>query len=209
MDYIIIVKIGRRRIRAVKPSAVMDVLDRLDGYISNQRKKATWEQRKFIVSFLFWTGLRASELLLVKRRDIDIVSKVLNAPTLKQRGSLVYTPISLYHVPDNVMRFWEHYLAGKKLEERVIELRDRTSIWRAVHDTFMVFGYRGIYPHMLRHAIAIMLAGLGVPLNVLQRFLRHTDPKNTAIYYSISARDMHPYMENVKRKLLMRDGIIL
>ncbi len=208
MDYLIVTKVGGRVIRAVRPKIVLEVLNRLDKYIEGRRKRQSWEERRFIVGFLFWTGLRASELLKVRRRDLDIASRLLHAPTLKQR-SFVKITISLRHVPNDEIRFWERFLAGKDLDSPIVDIRTRFGVWRAVHDAFKVFGYERVYPHMLRHSIAILLATLGVPLNVLQRFLRHTDPKNTSIYYSISARDMEPYLERVKHRLLTEESLIL
>lgn len=208
-DYIIKTKVGKRRIRAVKPSIVLDVLDRMNIYIKNRRKKDSWKARRFIVGFLFWTGLRATELLRTRRRDLDLASRLLHAPTLKQKGEYKIT-IGLFHVPDNEISFWERYLAGVPLDAYLLlKIRTRFGVWKAVSDSFSVFGYSNVHPHMLRHSIAILLASLGTPLHVLQRFLRHSDPKNTAIYYSISARDMEPYLERIKRKITLREGIIL
>ena len=207
-DYLIITKVGGRVIKAIKPRIVINVLKRLDEYIENIRKRKAWRERRFVVSFLFWTGLRASELLYVKRRDIDIASRLLNAPTLKQRY-LVRILISLHHVPDREVRSWELFLAGKSPDENIVSIRTRYGIWRAVRDSFAVFGYYNVYPHMLRHSIAILLASMGTPLNILQRFLRHSDPKNTSLYYSIGAKDMEPYLERVKHRLLTEESLIL
>lgn len=208
-DHIIRTKVGKRRIKAVRPSIVLEVLDRLNIFVKHQRKKSCWMERRFLVGFLFWTGLRASEFLRVKRKDLDLASRLLHAPTLKQRGEYKIT-IGLYHVPDPEISLWEKHLAGKELDEYLtLGIRSRFGVWRAVNESFRIFGYDGVYPHMLRHSIAILLASLGTPLNVLQRFLRHSDPKNTSIYYSVAARDMEPYLTRVKRKILMRDGIIL
>jgi len=210
MDYIIKAKIGKRRIKAVRPKIVLEVLDRLEQL--QRRKRRSWRSRRFLIGFLFWTGLRASEAILVRRRDLNIATRILNAPTLKQRDEIYYVPISLYHVPDDELRFWEQYLAGKREDDYILDIRSRYGVWKAVRESFEVFGYKGIYPHMLRHAIAILLVQCDVKLNVLQRFLRHTDPKNTAIYYAIGAKDMHPQMEWAKYQLkqkLLRGELLL
>jgi integrase/recombinase XerD len=41
---------------------------------------------------------------------------------------------------------------------------------------------RRFAPHQLRHAHAVELAREGVPLNVIQRQLGHTDPGVTSVY---------------------------
>ncbi|WP_337868173.1 tyrosine-type recombinase/integrase, partial [Meiothermus sp.] len=39
-----------------------------------------------------------------------------------------------------------------------------------------------VYPHLLRHSVAQTLLDRGMPLEQLQKFLGHKDPKTTQIY---------------------------
>ena len=51
---------------------------------------------------------------------------------------------------------------------------------------------KNVYPHLLRHTMAQYLADNGMPIDLLQKFLGHTDPATTQIYYE-------PNRMNVKR----------
>lgn len=51
---------------------------------------------------------------------------------------------------------------------------------------------KNVYPHLLRHSISQYLADNGMPIDLLQKFLGHTDPATTQVYYE-------PNRVNVKR----------
>ncbi len=51
---------------------------------------------------------------------------------------------------------------------------------------------KNVYPHLLRHSTAQILADLGMPIEKLQKFLGHADISTTRIYYE-------PDRMNVKR----------
>ena len=214
MSAIVEVRYGRRTIRYIRPRVVIKVLN--DFSIPDVRKKKTWEERYFLVSFMFWTGLRASEVLLTKRGDIDFVSKILYAPTLKKgkrrkkngeekenkkkEKKPEKRPIGLDHIPIDTLQYWEKFLSGLDFSDKIISLKTRYGIYRAIREFFEYFGIKGVHPHMLRHSIAIYLASQGMPINALQAFLRHTNPANTAIYYSISGLDTKPFLREIARK---------
>ena len=47
-----------------------------------------------------------------------------------------------------------------------------------------------VYPHLLRHTIAQHLDEQGMPENLLQRFLRHENPRTTQVYYGSSRAEV-------------------
>lgn len=188
-----------KKIKYIRPECVIRALDYMKNVVEDKRKKKkSWIDRYFTVSFLFWTGVRSSEFLLIRRKDVELSKLVVDVPTLKQRmKEIPYFPIGIAHVPEDTRAYWEKYLADRKLDDRISPYRSRSGVKAAVNNFFKAYGIENVWPHMLRHSIAIYLVNRGVRFNTLQQFLRHTDPKNTAIYYSISASDMNRELERV------------
>ncbi len=66
-------------------------------------------------------------------------------------------------------------------------------VQQIVKEVATVAGIRkNVYPHLLRHTIAQVLADRGMPENLLQQFLGHESPETTQVYYE-------PLRSHVKR----------
>lgn len=188
------------QVRLVKPKIVLEVLNSLDKAIENVSKKKTWKRKRFVIGFLFWTGVRVSEMIMTIRRDIDLVNKLYYVPTLKHRREKKMT-ISLAHIPSEELAFWEQWFSENKLgsDDPIIRMT-RQGIHKLVRTTFQEYNYENVSPHMLRHSIAVMMALNNVPLNALQRFLRHKKATTTSIYYQITGQDLAPILMNLRQK---------
>ena len=56
--------------------------------------------------------------------------------------------------------------------------------WRAVHGVLMAAGLEGPHasPKGLRHGFGVAAVSAGIPLNLVQKWLGHTQLSTTAIY---------------------------
>ena len=157
----------------------------------SKRKERTLLQDRFIAGILFWGGLRDSEITYVRKRDIDLISKTFNVPTLKQRKKqeVVYKPIPLDHVPMSELQFWNYYFEVMNLssDDKVADVSPRT-VERATSRTM------NMNPHALRHGLGLFLYELTKDIRLVAQVLRHKNISNTMIYTRLS-------MDGIREKL--------
>jgi integrase len=143
------------------------------------------------------TGLRQSELLGLRWRDVDWTAqriRVRNAYTRGEHSSRGKSDLSTRRsVPmaDRLLAeldrwsqrsvftsetslVFAHPNTGKPL--------DRTKVTRRFQEACVDAGVRVITFHELRHTFATRMAAQGVPLRKLQEWLGHADIKTTQIY---------------------------
>jgi integrase len=153
------------------------------------------------------TGLRQSELLGLRWRDVDWTAqrmRVRNAwvrgehsgegkSDLSTRRSVPmadrlareldrWSQRTLYGADDDLV--FAHPQSGRPL--------DRTKLTRRFKAACVAAGVRPIRFHDLRHTFATRLAASGQPMRTIQEFLGHADSKTTQIYahYAPSAHEV-------------------
>ncbi len=153
------------------------------------------------------TGLRQSELLGLRWRDVDWSAqriRVRNAFVRGEHSSEGKSDLStrrsvpmatrlareldrwstrtLYGADDDLV--FAHPQTGHPL--------DRTKVTRRFQEACRIAGVRVIKFHDLRHTFATRLAASGEPLRSIQEFLGHADAKTTQIYahYAPSAQEV-------------------
>ena len=153
------------------------IIEKLAGSTGPRRMREL--RNRFILGFLFWTGVRVNEMLLSTRRDLDLIGRTYNVPTLKQRRTR-YRPIPLDHVPVRELRLWSNYLYHSR-GDRLVNLTDR-QVERIVKK---MLG-EGFTPHTLRHGLGLWLYEYTKDIRVVAQVLRHTNIANTLIYTRLS-----------------------
>jgi integrase len=153
------------------------------------------------------TGLRQSELLGLRWRDVDWTAqriRVRNAwvrgehsaegkSDLSTRRSVPmadrlareldrWSQRTLYGTEDDLVS--AHPQSGRPL--------DRTKLTRKFKAACVEAGVRPIRFHDLRHTLATRLVASGQPMRTIQEFLGHADSKTTQIYahYAPSAHEV-------------------
>ncbi len=147
---------------------------------------------RVIVSLLAETGLRSSELLGVRVRDIDLDNGeivVRNAKYGKER---------IVFLGDLSRRILRDYieLKGLKRGDRVVGISYQAlykRLKRLARDAGLPADV--VRPHVLRHTFATEALRRGMSLPVLQRLLGHSDIKITQVY-------LHLVKEDAKREYL-------
>lgn len=163
-----------------------------------------------LIDLLFSAGLRASELVNMTIKDINLAQEqiLIHGKGSKDR----YVPLHQRLIDD--MRHYLTYIRpvllskgsgehtlyvfinykGGHLSVRGLQLMLKTVIKKS-GETFK------IHPHMLRHAFATTLLNHGADLRVVQELLGHEHLKSTQIYTHVSSetikekyKDMHPRM---------------
>ena len=185
--------------KAVKPEVVFNVLNDLSERFRTYqgKRKKTWMLKRFIVSFLFWTGVRINEFKLTKKRHLDLIGRTYYVPTLKvkrSKGEIPVMPIPLDHVPDKELKFWMEYFEAFdiKNDDYIISITVQ-AIRKHVKNCFKPFNVN-VWPHMLRHSLGYFLAREKLDIRYIREVLRHKNIANTAIYTM-------PFQEELREKL--------
>jgi integrase len=160
-----------------------------------------------IVLTAAYTGLRQSELLGLRWRDVDWPARrirVRNAYVRGEHSREGKSDLSTRRSVPIADRLGEGLLAWRGRSSFVADEDlvfahpllgtpvDRTKVTRRFQQACAAAGVPVIAFHDLRHTFATRLAAAGVPLRVIQEFLGHADLKTTQIYahYAPSTREV-------------------
>lgn len=144
-------------------------------------------RNRVLCGMLFWAGMRRNEAVMLRKKDIDFISKTINVPTLKQRKGVVYRPVPLDHVPTAELKLWNEYMDEFRPDDMLFDITGRT-VERVTHSCL------GMHPHSLRHGLGLFLYELTKDIRLVSQVLRHTNITNTMIYMRLS-------MDGIREKL--------
>jgi site-specific recombinase XerD len=181
---------------------------RLEQHMRTYLSHDTPEGRRDAVSYflLAHTGLRLSELLDLKRGDLDLAGQRLRIEEAKGRRDRVV------YLSQTCVQALERYLAGQAAAPEVALLchpSGRPVSYRWVQEQVRQWGeaagVAGVSPHRLRHTFATRLINLGVPVTTLQRLLGHRDLGTTQRYAQVmdptAERQYHQAMAQIESAL--------
>jgi integrase/recombinase XerD len=135
------------------------------------------------------TGARISEPLEVTPLHIDWVARTMTLRTLKRR-KLIHRIIP---VPEDLLEMIElvHDTSQRKKADQRLWDVDRSTAHRWVKEAMRLA--RLVGPHAsakgLRHGFAIAALDKNVPLNIVSRWLGHSNLQTTAIYGNFTGRE--------------------
>ena len=129
-----------------------------------------------VLYFMFYTGLRCSEVVELKREDID----------LKLREVLVRTPNKgkvekIVFFTKKVQTLLEEYFYCEREDKNAFNLT--RSMLRRMVENMNDYSKKRVTPHILRHSFAMNLADKHIDIKAAQILLGHKDIKTTQIYY--------------------------
>ena len=138
-----------------------------------------------LVRTLFETGLRVSEIVNLKVKDVDFHERTILVREGKgSKDRLVLFTEDLgqqlrLHLGNRTRgALFESNRAGPFTPRRVQQIVKGVALRAGVT--------KHIHPHTYRHSMATFLRNQGVPLDVVQLLLGHADPRTTQIYTRLS-----------------------
>lgn len=142
-------------------------------------------RNKLIVELFYSTGIRRSELINIKQRDVSLSDKTIKI--LGKRNKERFVPLL-----GSVIQTLKRYLALKKefeigLEELFITEKGNkiyeTLVYRIINHYFgQVSSKEKRSPHILRHSFATHLLNEGADLNSVKDLLGHSSLASTQVY---------------------------
>lgn len=181
---------------------------RLEQHMRTYLTDDTPEGRRDAVGYflLAHTGLRLSELLDLKRGDVDLAGQRLRIEEAKGRRDRVV------YLSETCVQALERYLVGQVATPDmplVCHPTGQAVSYRWVQERVRQWGeaagVSGVSPHRLRHTFATRLINLGVPVTTLQRLLGHRDLGTTQRYAQVmdvtAERQYHQAMAQIERAL--------
>lgn len=131
-----------------------------------------------LVRFLYDTGCRVSEALVVKVGNINYSDHNVELPALKRKDSVT----KFATISDGLAQRLREYCKGRgsnwklfRISRQLAYIRIRLAARKA--------GIEGVYPHLLRDSLATDWAKRGGSLTVLQRQLGHKKLSTTTDRY--------------------------
>ena len=175
-------KIPKRLPQFVRESEMETLLDHID-YGSGYEGL----RNKLILELFYGTGMRLSELVELRRRDIHITDglvKVLGKRNKERLIPLTRESIVLIKEYDEVKKttFGENAspwlfltIKGERVYHKLV--------YRVVHSSLSkVTTMQKKSPHILRHSFATVLLNRGADLNAIKELLGHSNLNATQIY---------------------------
>lgn len=146
---------------------------------------------RFMITTIYYTGMRRSELINLEWKDIDKTQKkvkVLGKGSKERIIPVTEHWLDMLEEYSRTMGGSEGYLflsnKGQKLDPKLVYNR-------VVHYLSKVSSVDKKSPHVLRHTFATHLLNMGVDLQTIKELLGHSSLAATQIY-------THSFIENIK-----------
>ena len=182
---------------------VQQIFNEISEKINADIRRAGRHKRYYLlVSFLYRTGARIDEILILRPSDINLATNSVRMKTLKQgrdRNGIQkekYRTIPMHaDLRDAYMQYLLDMNISTKSEDPLFPMS------RQVVDLYFKkmqskLGFR-IHAHKFRHTFAVKAIMDNVPLNVLQQWIGHSSIFTTSIYTQITGMDTSQFMERV------------
>ena len=146
-------------------------------------------KHKLILKILYGCGLRVSEVVNLKKEDVNFSENLIKIKLAKSRKD------RFVKIPDSIKEDLGSYF---KLEKDDILFPSNcggklttATIQAIVENSAKKAGIqKNVHPHTLRHSFATHLLEQGTDLRIIQKLLGHSDIKTTQIYLQVSQQSI-------------------
>jgi len=185
---------------ALEEIPLMKKENKLPKVISKRKIKIIIEaceniKHKLIIKLLYSSGMRLSELLNLKRNDIDFDNDLI----LVRQGKGAKDRVTLLSpsLKNDLLKYYSNY---EFKTNNIFEGRNGKYTKKSVQKILERLGNKigiKIHPHMLRHSFATHLLEQGTDLRYIQKLLGHSSSKTTEIYTHVANNQL----KNIKSPL--------
>ncbi len=139
-----------------------------------------------IITFLYYAGLRISEVINLKTENIDFEREVINVKGKGEKERIVF-------LHPKIKQIFEFMNLGKGVlfkSNRNQKYTKRT-IQQIIKNSARKAGIKKrVTPHMLRHSFATHLLEAGADIRHIQKLLGHSSLSTTQIYTHVAGKDI-------------------
>jgi len=142
-------------------------------------------KHKTIIKLIYGTGIRVSEIINLKKSDIDLEENLIKICLGKgKKDRFVKLPDSIKNELNNLVNLsnskylFESQRGGKLTTSTIQKILSNSAKKAGIR--------KRVYPHLLRHSFATHLLEKGTDLRIIQKLLGHSSIKTTQIYTQIS-----------------------
>jgi integrase/recombinase XerC len=187
---LILPKVRKKLPNFVEENRLHELLD--NGYFSDDFKGI---RDKLIIILLYGTGIRLSELLTLKDKDIDLVQSLIKVLGKRNKERIIPYPKPINQLIEKYLEersrtigfVPEKFLvteSGKAVYEKLI--------YRVVKNNLSkVTSLEKKSPHVLRHTFATHLLNKGADLNAVKELLGHANLSATQVYTHTTFERLH------------------
>lgn len=148
---------------------------------------------KAIIEFLYSTGCRVSELIAVKKNDIDWKQNTVHlfGKGKKHRTSFINAKceVALLEYLRSRTDESEYLFVSQRIPHNKIGKCSVEKILRTLSERSGIS--KRVTPHMLRHTTATQAANSGMPIEQVSKLLGHANISTTMIYAKVSNDAVH------------------
>jgi integrase/recombinase XerC len=176
----------------IKEGDMIQVLDNL----SFENTLESWRE-KLVLELFYGTGIRLSELLTLKERDVDLRSRTIKVLGKRNKERVIPFAINLVSIIEEYRNVRNREV--KKEDHELLLVTDKGEpcypmmVYRIVKDHLVKHSsVEKKSPHVLRHTYATHLLNKGAEINAVKDLLGHTSLAATQVY-------THNSMEKLKK----------
>lgn len=136
-------------------------------------------QHKMLLTFLWYSGVRITEAISLRKQDIDFEHYTMQVRWLKSR-KYQHRVVPIHPELRNLLQF---YTASLKAEDRVFSIT-RQRAWQITRKCL------NGHPHQLRHSFAVNWLRCDGDIVTLHRILGHSKIQTTMEYLKIVPNDL-------------------
>ena len=153
-------------------------------------------KHKLIIKLLYGCGLRVSEIVNLKKQDINFNEDLIKVNLAKGKKD------RFVKLPESIKENLESYIKLNNSNILFFSNRGGKLTKKTIAKIVQNAGKKAkikkrVYPHLLRHSFATHLLENGTDLRIIQKLLGHSSIKTTQIYTQISQASI----KNIKSPL--------
>lgn len=156
-------------------------------YIVNSIDNIDNASHRMLITFLWMSGVRITEAVSLRKKNIDFQNYVMTLRWLKSRK--YKERVAPIHT--NLRDLLQVYTAAMKSEDRVFPVSRQTG-WNITQK------YLGGNPHKLRHSFAVNWLRCDGNLVTLHRILGHSKIQTTMEYLKIVPQDQGKELQKIR-----------
>lgn len=143
--------------------------------------------QQLAVEIFYQTGIRLSELISIKERDVDVANRYIKVLGKGRKERIIPVQPELLSMIDAYLK--RKYSELKEVDAEILLVNDKGRklypkfIYRAVKTVLSkVTTIERKSPHILRHTFATHLTNNGADLNAIKELLGHSSLASTQVY---------------------------